>query len=105
MMRNQTQPKRQVLHLAVKGIYFDQIKAGIKPWEYRLVTPYWRKRLEGRRYDEIRLTLGYPKAGDTERILVFPWRGYQVQEITHPHFGPSPVQVFAINVRQAGFDG
>lgn len=37
-MRDQT-PQRQVLHLAVKGIYFEQIKAGTKPWEYRLVTP------------------------------------------------------------------
>ena len=90
--------QRQVLHLAVKGTYFEQIKAGTKPWEYRLVTPHWRKRLEGRRYDEIRLTLGYPKAGDPERTLVLPWRGYQLQEITHPHFGSSPVQVFAIDV-------
>ena len=91
----------RVLHLSVKSIYFHQIKEGAKPWEYRLVTPYWRKRLEHRQYDEIRLTLGYPKAGDPERTLVLPWRGYQLLEITHPHFGPSPVQVFAIDVQQA----
>lgn len=88
----------RVLIIPVKGIYFDQIKAGIKPREYRLMTDYWRKRLEGRAYDRIVLTRGYPPANDLARRLTLPWRGYEVQTITHPHFGPDPVQVFAIDV-------
>ncbi|WP_407059203.1 ASCH domain-containing protein (plasmid) [Ralstonia syzygii subsp. celebesensis] len=88
----------RVLTIPLKGAYFDQIKAGTKPEEYRPCTPYWRKRLEGREYDRIVLTLGYPKASDAERRLVLPWRGYRVQMITHPHFGPDPVEVFAIDV-------
>ncbi|UIF90915.1 hypothetical protein [Cupriavidus sp. UYPR2.512] len=88
----------QTLTIPVKGIYFDQIKAGTKPREYRLVTAYWRKRLEGRTYDRIVLTRGYPKADDAERRLVVPWRGYELETITHEHFGPDPVQVFAIDV-------
>lgn len=86
------------LTIPLKGEYFDQIKAGTKPEEYRLVTSYWRKRLEGRHYDRIVLTRGYPKTDDHERRLVKPWRGYIERTILHPHFGPEPVRVFAIRV-------
>lgn len=86
------------LVLPLKRCYFEQIKAGLKPEEFRLQTPYWRKRLEGRHYDRVILTLGYPKRDDEERRLVRPWRGYAERVITHPFFGPRPVAVFAINV-------
>lgn len=86
------------LVLPLKAIYFEQIKAGTKTEEFRLITPYWFHRLEGRTFDRIVLTLGYPKRDDTERRLIRPWRGYRVTTITHPHFGTDPVQVFAINV-------
>ncbi|WP_336801654.1 ASCH domain-containing protein [Kaistia sp. MMO-174] len=92
-------PRR--LTLAVKGEYFDQIACGEKPEEYRLVTAYWTKRLVGRAYDEVEITRGYPPAGDQSRRLVFPWRGYACRQITHPHFGSSPVDVFAIRVGSA----
>jgi len=88
----------RTLTLALKGEYFDAIKAGTKTEEFRQVTPYWRKRLEGQRYDSIELTRGYPKRGDTTRRLVLPWKGYLLTTITHPHFGPDPVNVFAIDV-------
>ena len=88
----------KTLVLPVKGIYFDQIKAGTKTEEFRLCTPYWRKRLEGRTYDQVTLTLGYPARDDAERRLTFPWRGYAVKTITHEHFGPEQVEVFAIKV-------
>ncbi|MCZ4321408.1 hypothetical protein [Pseudomonas anguilliseptica] len=55
----------RTLTLPLKGEYFDQIKAGTKPEEFR---------------------------------LVLPWRGYRLAIITHPHFGETPVEVFAINV-------
>lgn len=87
------------LVLPLRAIYFDQIKAGTKPEEFRLVTPFWRRRLEGRTFDRIVLTLGYPKRDDHDRRLIRPWRGYRVITITHPHFGSDPVQVFAIDVR------
>jgi len=91
---------KRVLTLPLKGIYFDQIASGTKSEEYRLVTPYWRKRLEGREYDCIVLTRGYPAANDHARRLLKPWRGYIERTITHPHFGPDPVRVFAIHVGQ-----
>jgi hypothetical protein len=84
------------LYLPVKRIYFDSIKAGCKGEEYRLVTPYWTKRLVGRYYDQVIVTLGYPSAIDFERRLEFPWNGYRKTRLTHPHFGPGEVEVFAI---------
>jgi len=89
----------RTLTIALKAQYFDEIKAGTKPEEYRLVTAYWRKRLEGRTYDQIELTKGYPRKDDRSRRLNIPWQGYTRKTITHPHFGPEPVEVFAIIVR------
>lgn len=86
------------LILPVKRIYFEQMRDGTKPAEFRLTTPFWAKRLVGRTYDRVIITLGYPKRGDPDRTLVFPWRGYTVETITHPHFGDQPVQVYAIAV-------
>ena len=86
------------LVLPLKGVYFDQIRAGVKPWEFRERTAFWRKRLEGKTFDTITLTLGYPNADCAERRMVLPWRGYELQTIQHEHFGPQPVEVFAIRV-------
>lgn len=87
-----------VLVLPVKGIYFDQMKAGTKLFEYRLRTPYWRKRLEGRSYDRVCVTHGYPAADNHDRRLVVAWLGYEEQTLTHEFFGPDPVEVFAIRI-------
>ncbi len=91
------------LTIPVNGIYFDLIAAGEKPEEYRLVTDYWRKRLEGRSYDTVVMTRGYPKGGGIEgqTRLTRRWLGYAHRTLTHPHFGPDPVRVFAIDVSEA----
>jgi hypothetical protein len=86
------------LHLNLKAQYFDDIAAGEKPEEYRLDTPYWRRRLVGRQYAGIVLKKGYPKRGDSTRTVERPWAGFTTKTITHPHFGPEPVRVFAIKV-------
>jgi len=88
------------LVLPLKAEYFDAIKAGTKPEEYRLRNDYWTRRLVGKTFDNVIVTKGYPKRDDHERRLVLPWRGYVEREITHPHFGTEPVQVFAIDVRK-----
>lgn len=89
----------RTLTLPLKAEYFDEIKAGAKTEEFRLVTPYWRKRIEGRTYDYVQLTKGYPKRSDMSRRLILRWKGYRVTELMHPHFGDEPVTVFAINVQ------
>ena len=48
-----------ILHLNLHRIYFAQIAAKTKRIEYRDQTPYWRKRLEGRKYDAIQFRNGY----------------------------------------------
>lgn len=87
------------LILPLKREYFEQIKAGTKIEEYRLVTPYWTRRLDRRSFERLILTLGYPPKDDTSRRLVLPYRGYALKTITHPHFGSGPVRVYAIHLR------
>jgi hypothetical protein len=86
------------LILAVKKEYFDAIKSGEKTEEYRLQNDFWCKRLENRTFDRVIITLGYPKKGDTDRTLVFPFVGMVSKKITHVHFGPEPIWVFAIQL-------
>ncbi len=88
------------LRLPLKAIYFDQIKSGVKVIEYRLCTAYWAKRLEGRNYDHLVLTKGYPKADAKERHLILPYRGYTKTTIKHSHFGDQPVEVYAITCQR-----
>lgn len=88
----------KTLTLPLKREYFEAIRDGTKTEEYRLRKPYWCKRLEGQSFDRIVLTLAYPAKTDTASRLERPWRGFTVKSITHPHFGPQPVEVFAINV-------
>ena len=64
------------LRIAVKGEFFNLTKAGKKPWEFRDMSDYWKKRLVCRKYDTVTLTLGYPKKGDAERIMTFKYNGY-----------------------------
>lgn len=86
------------LILPLKREFFDAIKAGTKPEEFRLQNDYWKKRLEGKEFNRIVLTLGYPKREDHARRIVLPWLGYRKCQITHQLFGADPVDVYAINV-------
>lgn len=89
----------KTLHLNLKGEYFDAIKAGVKQYEYRLAET-WLKRIEGKHFDRILIKRGYPRRDDKEKIIERPWRGYELQQITHPHFGPKAVEVLAILVNE-----
>ena len=86
----------KVLVLPLKAKYFTMIRQRVKLEEYRLVNEYWRKRLEGKSYDAVEFTLGYPKRGDAARRFRRAWIGKHVKTIQHPLFGESPVKVFAI---------
>ncbi|CAG9184480.1 hypothetical protein [Cupriavidus pampae] len=91
----------RVLRLQVMAAYFHAIRDREKPLEFRLDTPYWRRRLVGCTFDAIEVALGYPKAEDATRRLRRVWRGVTPQTITHPHFGPESVAVLAIDVTGA----
>lgn len=92
--------QKRVLRLPVKAEYFEQIKSGEKKEEYRLVSSYWCRRLQCKEFDEIVLTKGYPPKSSKSRHLKRPWRGCEMKFITHPHFGPEPVKVYAIKVNE-----
>ncbi len=75
------------LTLTLKKKWFDLIKSGVKTEEYREIKPFWTKRLmrpvidyaDGRisildvprEFDTLVFTLGYPKADDMSRRMVF----------------------------------
>jgi hypothetical protein len=82
-----------ILHL--KSSYFQQIKSGEKEFEYRLEKLYWIWRLFERHYDRVIFWDAY-KPYSPESVIIRPYRGYELQTIVHPHFGSSPVRVFAI---------
>lgn len=86
------------LTLALNANYFNEIKARTKTEEFRLVNQFWKKRLIGRSFDNLIITSGYPKWTETDRWISLPWRGYTIKKITHPHFGPEEVEVFAIKL-------
>lgn len=85
-----------ILHL--KAEYWHDIREDRKPFEFRLNTPFWQKRLLGKTYDRLILCLGYPKRDDISRRIIMPYTGYEMQTITHKHFfdGNMPAEVFAI---------
>lgn len=87
---------KKTLTLQLKREYFEAIKAGEKTEEFRIASDYWRRRIVGKDFDKIVLTLGYPKDGDESKRIRLPWRGYRVTRITHEQFGPGPVEVYAI---------
>lgn len=91
-------PIQGILYLPLKREYFDAIKAGTKKFEYRLYNSYWKKRIKGKVFEGIVLTLGYPKRTDNARRIERPWRGCSVEPLTHPQFGSRKRTVFAIRV-------
>jgi hypothetical protein len=59
------------LDLVLKGEYFNRIAEGRKRYEFRLVKPYWTKRLEGKTFDRVCFRLGY--SWDAP-FLIMSWR-------------------------------
>lgn len=48
-----------IIHLVLKGKWYDMIKSGEKKEEYREITDYWRKRLEGESIYNVIFHRGY----------------------------------------------
>jgi hypothetical protein len=53
--------KLSILHLTLHRRWFADIASGEKKIEYRERKPYWKTRLQGRRYDIIKFRNGYSK--------------------------------------------
>lgn len=91
----------KTLRLNLKGCYFDAIRDGTKLTEYRSFDKWWHRLSWQGPWGDILLLRGYPKADDESRMLRRKWNGFKVETITHPHFGPDPVSVCAIDVSQS----
>ena len=63
---------KKVLHLNLYRKYFDAILNGEKTIEYREITPYWSKRLEGRHYYLIQFRNGYAKVAP---VMIVEFKG------------------------------
>lgn len=85
-----------VLHL--RREWWERIRRGEKTEEYRLVTPYWTRRLEGRTFARVVLLLGYPSRDDASRRIVRRFGGIERKTIVHPLFGDEPVEAYAIRL-------
>lgn len=85
----------ETLFIVIKQTYFDQIKAGTKTEEYRMVTKYWKKRIEGRRYTHIIFQAGYRKDADKMQVV---YNGYTSRFLKHEFFGNNEVYVYALKL-------
>lgn len=91
--------KSRKLHLHVKTEYFKAVQSGEKVFEYRLANKYWTDRLFMKFYDGIVYYNAY-KPGAENRIEM-PYKFFELQKITHKHFGTDPVAVYAILLTRA----
>jgi hypothetical protein len=81
---------KSTLHPNLHRKFFAAIAAGTKRIEYRKRAPYWRKRLEGRKYNVIKFRNGYA-ANAPEMVVQF--RG--------PHrYGNGRNSYYAIRLRR-----
>lgn len=94
----------RILHLHVCFVYFDQMQAGTKPFEYREATVKNIKLLE-KEYDQVWIYRGYPSKADIAAnpnlIRKCHYQGRPAPTtITHEHFKNKPTKVFPIDVTQ-----
>ena len=57
--------------------YFDQILKKEKTIEYRDITPYWSKRLEGKHYDVIKFRNGYRRDAP---MMIVEYKGMYIKD-------------------------
>ena len=88
----------KLLHLVLKRQWYDMILSGEKRDEYRDITPYWRKRLEGKDYDVVEFRNGYQKDARRMRFEIqFISRGYGHEMWGAP--GSRPVYIIGIGAQ------
>lgn len=107
----------KTLTLSLKKKWFDLIKAGIKKEEYREISDYWKKRLFSNKvfckgvceicnakkcpkeifnsYEHLIFTLGYPKADDSSRRLVFKNPRIHI-DYGKPEWGAEPGKMYFV---------
>lgn len=104
--------EKSVLHLSLKQIWYDLISSGEKLEEYRLINGYWVKRLVEKVYSAINcvpmvfvkpythveLSLGYPKADDWSRRMLFEIESISIGRGNTNWGAPADEDVFKIKL-------
>ena len=105
------------LRLSLKRKWFEMTRDGIKTEDYREVNEYWIKRLvytgfylhplnycvEARsgqwhpvkEFSHNIMTLGYPSANDTDRIIQFEHAGIEIRT-GNPEWGAEPDKLYFV---------
>lgn len=107
------------LQMSLKRKWFEMTKAGIKKEDYRELNDYWFKRLASldiqqywnlkmfikyanshpynlyKDFTQNTMTLGYPKSGDTERILKLEHAGIEIRT-GNPEWGAEPGKLYFV---------
>lgn len=113
------------LRMSLMAYWFEMTKAGIKKEDYREITPYWVSRLiqphdkwitidaiiyylkggiehplygddfSFKEFTQNTMTLGYPKSGDTERILKLEHAGIEIRT-GNPEWGAEPGKLYFV---------
>lgn len=73
-----------ILHLNLHREFFAQIAAKTKRIEYRKRTPYWQKRIEGRKYAVIQFRNGYATQAPELRVEFLGVK--KIQKWGAPHY-------------------
>ena len=97
------------LQMSLKKQWFEMTKAGIKTEDYREINDYWKTRLTDQKaiwqrpksmwkFKQFKtnvMTLGYPKATDSERILKLEHKGIEIRT-GNPEWGAEPGKLYFV---------
>lgn len=83
------------LFLTIHRKYFEEILFGLKREEYRIVKPFFEKKIVGKHYDTITFQNGYSKKSPR---LTAQYLGFNIVEMQHEFFGSEKVKVFEIKI-------
>lgn len=108
------------LRLSLKRKWFEMTRDGIKTEDYRELNEYWHKRLftkdsiehmddchanyggcihvndlDFKPFATTTLTLGYPSATDTDRIIKFEHKGIEIRT-GNPEWGAEPNKLYFV---------
>jgi hypothetical protein len=110
------------LQLSLKKEWFEMTRLGIKTEDYREINAYWIKRLTKdfswdlekyplkinehekvlnkfsllqKSFDYNIMTLGYPKSGDSERIIKFEHKGIKI-DTGNTEYGAEPGKLYFV---------
>lgn len=86
----------KILRLSLKTEWFRMIQSGYKKEEYREIKPFWTKRL-AKGYTHVLFTLGYPKASERDKMMLFEYGGYSIGK-GRPEWGGGYEDVYVLKI-------